>query len=147
MVASGYSSIKFGRRIYSSLRTLYLIQQVLSLRSFSFQRLDYSLLRGIISEMVWNNTKKKHDLHPRFGPGSVPTFVINTTGAGLLDPSALNRDDKSPSCCGLFYSQGNKYLVPDGQDFTDVVTTRQVQPSWSDSICVRLALNQLVRLN
>jgi hypothetical protein len=34
--------------------------------------------------------KKKNTVHPRFGPGSVPTFVINTAGAGLFDPSALN---------------------------------------------------------
>ena len=59
--------------------------------------------------------QKKHHLHPRFWPGSVPTFVINTAAAGFLDPSALNRDEKSPFC-GLFYSQGHKFLVPGGQN-------------------------------
>jgi hypothetical protein len=108
--------MKFGRRVYNSLQTLYLIQQVLSLRSLSFKKLDYTLLRGVISEMVWTKTKKKHDLHPRFGPGSVPTFVINTAAAGLLNLSALIRDEKSPYFCGLFYSQGNKSLVPGGQN-------------------------------
>lgn len=107
-MASGYSSVKLWRRVYSSLSTLYLIQQVLSLRSFSFKKLDYSLLRGIISEMVWTKAKKRHDPHPRFEPGSAPTLVINTAGASLLDPSALFRDNKSPSFCGLFYSQGNQ---------------------------------------
>lgn len=61
--------------------------------------------------------KKKHDPHPRFELGSVPTLVINTAGASLLDPSVLDRQDKSPSFCGLFHSEENKSLVPGGQNF------------------------------
>lgn len=113
-MASGYSSVKFGRWVYSSLQTLYLIQQVLSVRSLSFKKLDYSILRGIISEKVWTKTKKKSPSQIR--AGFCPNIRHKHAGPGVLDPSALNTDDKTSSFCGLFYSQRKKYLVLCGQN-------------------------------